>query len=72
MKPNSTKPIRLLGVEEFCRAYGLARSSIYKLAKSRQIPVITIGPRRRGIKLDPVKVLAALERPAVKTKGQGR
>lgn len=67
MKPRSTKPALLLSVEQFCQTYGLSRTSIYRMAKNRQIPTIRVGPKGCGLKLDPTRVLAALERPAVKT-----
>jgi len=64
MKKHSTNQPLLLSVEQFCEVYGLSRSSIYQLAKRRRIPVIKVGPKGCGIKLDPRKVLAALETPA--------
>lgn len=72
MSKQLNKQPLLLSVEAFCTTYGLSRTSVYKLAKARQIPVIRVGPKGCGLKLDPVKVLAALERPAVKTQRRER
>ncbi|MBX3306493.1 MAG: helix-turn-helix domain-containing protein [Nitrospira sp.] len=64
MKPGSKKPALLLSVEQFCQTYGLSRTSIYRMAKNRQIPTIRVGPKGCGLKLEPTAVLKALERPA--------
>jgi hypothetical protein len=64
MNRHSPSQPLLLSVEQFCTTYGFSRASIYQLAKCRRIPVIRNGPKGFGLKLDPVKVLAALETPA--------
>ena len=42
---NPEKP-RAYRVNEFCRAYGVGRSTVYKLIKEEKLPSVLIGGRR--------------------------
>jgi len=54
----------LQSVREFCGEHGFAPGTIYQMIRRRQIPVVRTGVKRHGIKIDPVKAMAALEQPA--------
>lgn len=54
----------LLSVAKFCEQYGFTKGTVYRLARARRIPVIRNGAKLHGLKLDPDKVLRALEQPA--------
>jgi len=56
--------MKLQSVQDFCQEFGFSRASVYRLIRSRRIPVIRTGPQLTRFKLDPMKVLAALEQPA--------
>ena len=59
--------MRLLTVTKFCEQYGFTKGTVYRLARARRIPVIRNRAKLHGLKLDPDKVLSALEQPAETT-----
>ena len=71
MKPPNTKseaqdtiPEPLVKASILKRDYDLPTGSIYRLAKTGQIPHYKVGPKRTGIRFIASEVLAALRQPA--------
>lgn len=62
---HTTQPEPLIRATELARYLKCAKSTVYYLAGSGQIPIVKIG--RTGVRFDLPAVMAALQRPACST-----